>query len=480
MTITCCNGPSHSRSACFHYFILRPLPSSDHPTTTPPPSPLPINNKMTSATQHHLHQHPAYRKASQAFLLRKYDAAFATCLSALAALPAETHQSAPTAQLRARLWTLYVNIASALASASSASAAKTTHIVGVDGQTVDLGGGAEKVVDFVWRQVVHGYDEVEGDVDGNVVVACIMMSLTRHAPKIGRQITESWLSSIPDSVLAHLEQSATTTTTTTTTEDDEPQRRRGHDPVLAAYDRIIELYLLHVLPALHDFESAKEFVNYNPYVGEEMKKKYVETLDKLQEKASRPPKKRSSSAIKKPTTTHPPPTYAQIPKHNGHHHPTTFLDALPSSDIHTQHRPPRTSFSSSTSSVHPADLIANAYPPSPTTTSPPFSPPFSPPSSVSSSPRLRASTPGGFKRVNVPQHHTPTRRALDVAMRVPDFIVRYVRQLSAQGSPLVLLIVMVVVGVLVGGRRGVIWDAFKTVLAKLWQTVRMGTKITYM
>ncbi|KAG9293350.1 hypothetical protein G9A89_007596 [Geosiphon pyriformis] len=170
--------------------------------------------------------------------------------------------------LRTKVWALYVKFVAALLAEKS-----HLHINQIETKRL-IEGSKLKIVNEVWLQVVHGYDDEEGEVDGEVVVACVLLCLGQQFPDIARMIIETWLYSLPETALLQLDIAST--------------NNIKDDALLKNYEKIVELYVLHVLPKLKDWDYAKNFLRDNIRIDQSRKKAYEQTLDKLQESSKKP------------------------------------------------------------------------------------------------------------------------------------------------------------------------------------------------
>ncbi|KAI7831452.1 hypothetical protein BC939DRAFT_473022 [Gamsiella multidivaricata] len=241
-----------------------------------------------------------YHKATSTFLLRQPVSAYSTCLEALELL-ARTNKEYGLDQvtaslstrrsffvLKQKLWILNVTIFGAML----ADRAEDEHQSG--GLRKRLSGpskeGPEKLVKDLWRRLMEDYGGLEGDVDGQVMVAFAMLCINQKLYVLAKQTTEAYLATIPEGMLIHLETAAGALTSV---------ERRTKDPLITHYERLVELYVVHVLVKLREWDYARQFLEFNTVLSESSKKTYGKILDKLQERASRPKK----TVVKKPLTT---------------------------------------------------------------------------------------------------------------------------------------------------------------------------------
>jgi hypothetical protein len=114
-----------------------------------------------------------------------------------------------------------------------------------------------------------------------------MLALKIGQPDVARTIAETWLANLTDTtfeavtransstsmtitnnelsdstvLLSHSTEETTVNQASTTVVDDEEQIE--YNQMKKGYERVIELYTLHTLPQLNEWETSQEFLNYN-------------------------------------------------------------------------------------------------------------------------------------------------------------------------------------------------------------------------
>ncbi|GET04462.1 microbody (Peroxisome) proliferation protein peroxin 26 [Rhizophagus clarus] len=248
-----------------------------------------------------------YQRAKDDFLLRKYDSARSLCSAAISKLTnLSPVSSSPSAKIiQTKIWILYINLIAAVF-AEKSIITKDLEIKRL------LERSPEKVVNDVWLKVINeGYDEETGEVPGEVVVACILFCLNQQQALNGRNIIEEWLNALPDELILHLERISSKGAT--------------EDPILKSYEKVVELYVLQVLPKLRDWDLASKFLVDNEVINKERKKVYEHTLLKLKEKSNKPtPPKHTKSKKDK----------VKKEEANGHH-VNGFFTTRTTENIHT-------------------------------------------------------------------------------------------------------------------------------------------------
>ncbi|CAI2173528.1 982_t:CDS:2 [Funneliformis geosporum] len=211
-----------------------------------------------------------YQRAKHAFLLRKYDSSHLLCSSAISKLLDLSPVPSPSIKiLQTKIWNLYINLVAAILAERSPVVTQDLEIKRL------LERSPEKVVNDVWLKVINeGYAEEIGEVPGEVVVACILFCLNQREALNGRNIIEEWFNALSDELILHLEHMSSKHVTS--------------DPILNSYEKVVELYLLQVLPKLKDWDLASKFLADNEIINKDRKKAYEQTLLKLKERTNKP------------------------------------------------------------------------------------------------------------------------------------------------------------------------------------------------
>lgn len=240
------------------------------PYPPPPRSTINDDNRMSG---HHLHQQPrmvpnvpeptpepvvspatvsrVYRAATSLFLTRRLPDAL------MALQPIIVDSVSPSARcsrtLRIKVWSLYFAILDA-----------TTKMGPEEGKRVWGAQEWRRIVSRVrsgaiWNEAIQTYGE-EGRLDGDIVNTLVMLLLAHSQDQtVTQKKIEAYLSAAP-SLLGS---------------DDDPK-------AVAQRVKLMELYILHVLPRVGDWEYAREFTQMSPDLDEEQKDAFQATLDALQ------------------------------------------------------------------------------------------------------------------------------------------------------------------------------------------------------
>ncbi|KAL8719207.1 MAG: hypothetical protein Q9225_003761 [Loekoesia sp. 1 TL-2023] len=218
-----------------------------------------------------------YKQASASFLTRDFAEAFATLEPILTApIPSEddvptedeTEREAPIAaanrSLRVKIWSLYLTLLNAIIElgpeeGKAAVGSKKWREV------------AAKARDgSIWDEVVQiGYGGIEGNVDADVVSNLATLLLSQSASQItNQQHLENYLATSDLSRTPRPEQHSTNGTNSLRD--------------LASRIKILELYILHVLPANEEWEYARDFLQMSDILDNEQKEAFQQALDGLE------------------------------------------------------------------------------------------------------------------------------------------------------------------------------------------------------
>ncbi|KAJ5674532.1 uncharacterized protein N7477_004466 [Penicillium maclennaniae] len=238
-----------------------------------------------------------YKKASQLYLTRRLPESLES-LQPIINVPSSQEEQytngdsaavAPVAPIatapgtwRIKVWNLYITLLSAIVD------------LGAEEGQNQFGQKEWKTIatqvreGSIWQTVVQvGYQGREGSVDAEVVYNLATLLLNHSSSQaLNQQRLETYLSSYgqPNLDLTDRLQDASS--------GSPPQRisaTSGTDTPkdLAARVRIIELFVLHVLPRNEEWEYAHEFVNLSEVLDEERKDLFIQTLEGLKEEKER-------------------------------------------------------------------------------------------------------------------------------------------------------------------------------------------------
>ncbi|KAI8150314.1 hypothetical protein BJV82DRAFT_573479 [Fennellomyces sp. T-0311] len=383
-----------------------------------------------------------YQKALRFYLLTKYTTAATTCVKAIARLPkpnAENNGSLSNEDiheleaLRYSIWTLYLNIATTLLTQDKL----TPHVTKLFALSPSAAKSHDQFVHEMWQLLGDGYGG-PGNVDPRLVSSCLVMTLKLDVVNVGRQIVEQWYANMQDATMDYISGIAAQEGSSSST-----------DVYYNGCMEAIDLYVTQILPAMRDYETAISFVHYNPLISDEKKdtlqayvreseqkiarerqkkieqQKNAERLARLAEEKERARLQEERERAEKEMAE------AHEKQANGH--------VIAENTQHTR----SLSVSSSSSSSFTDDR--------------------------------QPSTDRQLSR-----NSTTSRRPLE--QRSPAAFKEWVRQLFANGSstPLAALLMILALIGLLRGFRGRWSEPVRLALNKLWQTVQMGTKVTYM
>ncbi|KAJ6133965.1 hypothetical protein N7523_000287 [Penicillium sp. IBT 18751x] len=238
-----------------------------------------------------------YKKASQLYLTRRLPESLDS-LQPIINVPSSQEEQytngdsaavAPVAPIatapgtwRIKVWNLYITLLSAIVD------------LGAEEGQNQFGQKEWKTIatqvreGSIWQTVVHvGYQGREGSVDAEVVYNLATLLLNHSSSQaLNQQRLETYLSSYgqPNLDLTDRLQDASSGSPppriSATSGTDTPKD-------LAARVRIIELFVLHVLPRNEEWEYAHEFVNLSEVLDEERKDLFIQTLEGLKDEKER-------------------------------------------------------------------------------------------------------------------------------------------------------------------------------------------------
>ncbi|KAF9178739.1 hypothetical protein BGZ51_008273 [Haplosporangium sp. Z 767] len=401
-----------------------------------------------------------YHKATSTFLLRQLAIAYSTSLEALDLL-ARTNQEygldssdQPSTRrsylvLKQKLWTLNVTIFGAMLSDRTVNGLlRRDHTAGSRKLFAGSEGSPEILVKDLWKRLVADYKGLEGDVDGQVMVPLALLCINQKLYTLARQIIEAYLETIPEDMLIYLETAAGAPTGMDTT---------VKDPLMIQYERLVELYVVHVLAKLQEWEYARNFLEYKSALSDSSKKVYDRILDKLHQKSLRPKKtsvRKHFSTIQgqvlssSTTSTHTSSSTLSTPSSATSHTLSQSLDTQSSHHINSP-------LSTSTTIAHLKAAI------------------------VSSSAHTEALVPnsGGKTSTSNTAPLTTLQWKLWILMQHYLELIRSASTGIDQSQLMVITGLVVFMGALSRNRTRAS-NAMKTVVAKVMQTVKMGTTVT--
>ncbi|KAF9354439.1 hypothetical protein BGX26_007718 [Mortierella sp. AD094] len=276
-----------------------PVSGTSTPTSSSTTSSLLLHDPSNANSSNPLsHILVLYHKATSTLLLRQLAIAYSTCVEALELL-AKTNKAYGLDQvteslstrrsyflLKQKLWILNITIFGAMLSDRAENQAKhgitNSSRTGLRRRLMGTSKeNPEKLIKDLWRRVMEDYSGLEGDVDGQVMVAFTLLCINQKMYTLARQTTEAYLVTIPEGMLIHLEAAAGALTIV---------QRDTKDPLTVQYERLIELYVVHVLSKLCEWEHARQFLESNSVLSDSTKQMYSKILNRLQKKSTRPKK----------------------------------------------------------------------------------------------------------------------------------------------------------------------------------------------
>ncbi|KAI4265807.1 MAG: hypothetical protein L6R38_009166 [Xanthoria sp. 2 TBL-2021] len=250
-------------------------------------------DSLSPPRQRNSHLSNIYKEASTLFLTRRLAEAYST-LEPILTLPEpsddgpnnedEDERTAPIAtasrSLRVKVWSLYLTLLNAIIQlgpeqGKQALGSKQWHEI------------AAKARDgTVWDEVVQmGYGGIEGNVDADVVTNLATLLLSHSTSQTtNQQYLETYLATSDLSDSSNLADSVGSPKRRSRSRYQEQSTSNGTNTPreLASRLKILELYILHVLPANDEWEYAKEFIQVSETLDDERKDIFQQALSQLE------------------------------------------------------------------------------------------------------------------------------------------------------------------------------------------------------
>ncbi|KAL8775325.1 MAG: hypothetical protein Q9209_000332 [Squamulea sp. 1 TL-2023] len=248
-------------------------------------------NALSPPRQRNSHVSDVYKEASTLFLTRRLAEAYTTIQPVLTVpepsdnTPNEGDEDkriAPIATAsrswRIKVWSLYLTLLNAIIELGPEEGQQAFG----SKQWREIAAKARDGT--VWEEVVRiGYSGIEGHLDADVVTNLATLLLSHSTSQIAnQQYLETYLAT---SILSN----------DNPTDSTSPKRRSRSryqelSPVNGTYTprelasrlKILELYILHILPANDEWEYAKEFIQLSETLDEERKDIFQQALEQLQ------------------------------------------------------------------------------------------------------------------------------------------------------------------------------------------------------
>ncbi|KAL8832615.1 MAG: hypothetical protein Q9170_004815 [Blastenia crenularia] len=217
-----------------------------------------------------------YKQASTSFLTRDFAEAFVSLEPAFTSSKLlegdvlaegrnerEALVATASSSLRIKIWSLYLTLLNAIIELGPEEGKATVGNKKWREIAANVRDGS------IWDEIVQiGYGGVEGNVDADVVSNLATLLLSQSASQTtNQQHLETYLATSDLSGTARLDQRISNAT--------DSLRE------LASRIKILELYILHVLPANEEWEYAKEFIQMSDILDDEQKEAFQQALDGL-------------------------------------------------------------------------------------------------------------------------------------------------------------------------------------------------------
>ncbi|KAJ1921708.1 hypothetical protein H4219_000441 [Mycoemilia scoparia] len=419
-------------------------------------------------TLHMLHQ-----KASRALVLGQSISAWEICTEAIRLCQEPSFISKlvnnDSKQVCVRTWTLYICTLSTLAEVSKGPPGKENNSVlcvkpdHSGFQKTKLEGFPNSTKD-VWSRVVETFGSVPGQVSSEVLVPFVLMCIKLRDISVAREAVEVWLATQPDESIYLLEKSVQGRPP--------PLPLRTHvfagnnaSVMQASYLRVCELYLLHILPQCDDLPSAKDFLEYNELIPNNVREFFSKRLDALQAVPPKPQKKSSKKKSK---------SHKRSKRHSGSKKSKAEAEELLAKDEKAAIKNnDKEMLVSKGDEDGDNDNTRNVA----TEKSTP-KPAVLPTETMASVSTIPSSLTRQHKKSQARAHQRskPHKRNRNILST----ILRFVRRVISEWG-ITLLTTTIIFGVLrLLFRRLPMTALLKSLLRKIWQTIQMGTKITYL
>ncbi|KAJ2681934.1 hypothetical protein GGH99_004960 [Coemansia sp. RSA 1285] len=419
-----------------------------------------------------------HQKASRALILGQGSIAWTQCLEAIQYCNilklTDEYGEQQARQLCCRLWILYICVLSSM-----------TEVAEEDGK-LQLKHRPKAMVDDlepprlpttvrqVWDLIMDAFGGYAGNVDSEVLVPTVLLCLKLRDAKTARNIVEAWLATLSDDTMYLLQSHSSNG------HIGGAERQRQQTMAQASYLRVCELYTLHILPQLGDLPSAYDFLSMTTAVPMSAKNEFTRRLDTLRTPApAAKKKKKTKHRLQKPKK----PSRPRLSdKTQLHAESTISADGSSIGNLNgiEKEKPvlmpltKKKAFDKEEAKETPMALSA-AKPSS--AESPSRSGTGTNPDTCS----YRQSSKDVRRTAAISSHaavksHTVSRRPRSIAS-IAWHVVR--RLLSRWGFTLLTLAIITAVLRMVS-RRFRLPPFISAVYRKLWNTVRMGTQVTYL
>ncbi|KAK0892806.1 hypothetical protein LTR02_013204 [Friedmanniomyces endolithicus] len=223
-----------------------------------------------------------YKEATQLYLTKRFKEALEVLEPIITAQPADEDEhtngdagligAAPVAQsskgTRTKVWVFYLSLLHAIVDLGP----EEGKLVFGSGRWRELAAKARDGT--IWEDVVQaGYGGEEGAVDADVVVNLATLLIGHMSgQKLNLQRLESWLAS--SDVGGHVSFGDGMVSPSVANGSSTPK-------ALATRSKVLELYVLHVLPANGEWEYARQFVEMSETLDEERREAFLHALEEL-------------------------------------------------------------------------------------------------------------------------------------------------------------------------------------------------------
>ncbi|KAI8976096.1 hypothetical protein BDB01DRAFT_804536 [Pilobolus umbonatus] len=132
-------------------------------------------------------------------------------------------------------------------------------------QSLGLGNGTdtmEHIGRLLWSKLVNeGYGDTSS-IHPQLMTVCVVLYIQLNVPVVGKEFVESWFAGLSDTALDHISMNI-----------------EYPDVLVKGYLDTVNLYVTQLLPALNDYESAFTFIEYNSVLPDSIKKSLVSSIE---------------------------------------------------------------------------------------------------------------------------------------------------------------------------------------------------------
>ncbi|ORZ17048.1 hypothetical protein BCR42DRAFT_450867 [Absidia repens] len=375
-----------------------------------------------------------YNKALRYYLLTKYSHAATTCVKAFDQLSTTEKQDDYDA-LQLQLWLLYINIAAAsLPTSTTGLTPRLAKQFGLPSTSTD---SIEHFCLAIWgRLVISCGENIAGNCDPRLVCAYLSMTLKQSIPTVGRQVAEQWFATLPETTIDHL-----------SSVQEQTNNIDGDGNLLwVSYLQMVDLYATRILPETGDFESARSFVEYNSFLSDEKKETLMNFIQHTEDDQQREIERKKRLEQQKKEEAEAAAKQAILEKQRQEQNAREIHQRKKrEAALQQQKQQQQKQQQQQQQQLNERSI----------------------------------SSPSSSTRVQPVAQQRSTKSVSDQSLIMVKTWIQQLRATGSAASVAILVVFFAILGLL-KGPRGYLTGALKSIMEKLWQTAKMGTKVTYM